>query len=358
MSLSRKEAKASLNQSEGSIAQPTSSQPLLAKEPSSKIKNVWKYNVEQEFAKISKLLDEGFTYVAMDTEFPGILFNIQMEKTSDSGYRMLKQNVDLLKLIQMGITLSNEKGEKPKDVHTWQFNLNFSVPNDKHNPDSINLLKEAGINFEEMSEHGIDHMVFSDLLMSSGLVVNDDITWITFHGTYDFAYVMKVLINDALPATPEEFGKFMKHCFPCIYDIKTIINDIDDWKNLSLSKLAQELHLKRHGIMHQAGSDALLTCDIFFSILSSNFPNGIPQKYFNKVFTLNTDGSYANYTSDVMIHSFASIPYHYPTQYPGYYMPDNYYMENYYQNQARVDQRHYYNEQRQVGMPYVPMNRM
>lgn len=39
------------------------------------IKEVWRENVDEEFRKISRLLDEGYTWVAMDTEFPGIVIN-------------------------------------------------------------------------------------------------------------------------------------------------------------------------------------------------------------------------------------------------------------------------------------------
>ncbi len=105
-------------------------------------------------------------------------------------------NVDNLKLIQAGFTLAKENGEKPKDIHTWQFNICFNLEKEKHHPESIKLLKEAGIDFDVLLKEGIDVMVFSDLLMSSGLVINPNVYWITFHGTYDFSYLLKVLINN------------------------------------------------------------------------------------------------------------------------------------------------------------------
>ena len=86
--------------------------------------NVWSHNVEEEMAKISKLIDQGYTWIAMDTEFPGILYNYVMDNNSpEMGYRILKMNVDNLQLIQAGITLAKENGEKPKGVDTWQFNI-------------------------------------------------------------------------------------------------------------------------------------------------------------------------------------------------------------------------------------------
>lgn len=41
-------------------------------------------------------------------------------------------------------------------------------------------------------------MIFSDCLMSSGLLMNPDVVWITFHGTYDFSYLIKTLMNQKL----------------------------------------------------------------------------------------------------------------------------------------------------------------
>lgn len=50
----------------------------------------------------------------------------------------------------------------------------------------IGLLQRAGIHFERHETEGIDAMYFAELLMTSGLVLNDDVSWITFHSGYDF----------------------------------------------------------------------------------------------------------------------------------------------------------------------------
>lgn len=39
----------------------------------------------------------------------------------------MRCNVDLLKIIQVGITLADEDGNTPQDVCTWQFNFHFSI---------------------------------------------------------------------------------------------------------------------------------------------------------------------------------------------------------------------------------------
>lgn len=39
----------------------------------------------------------------------------------------MRCNVDLLKIIQVGITLADEEGHSPPDCSTWQFNFKFST---------------------------------------------------------------------------------------------------------------------------------------------------------------------------------------------------------------------------------------
>lgn len=310
------------------------------------IKNVWKYNIEKEMTKISNLIDEGYSYVAMDTEFPGIVYNYVIDnKTPEMGYRILKMNIDNLKLIQVGVSLAKENGTKPEGCDTWQFNLNFDVNKEKSHPESINLLKEAGIDFEELIEHGIDPNMFSDLLMSSGLVINPDVYWITFHGAYDFSYLLKVLINDVLPQTSEQFMNYLKHIFPNVYDIKTMINEIEQWKNYSLSKLGYDLNIQRTGHQHQAGSDALLTLELFFEIQRSKFKEGIPTKYVNKIFGITNEGSfsfnsYAN--NDMMMQNFA-------LNYGNYYQYGNY---PYYQDPGYNSMDYFLQPQQHLMNPY------
>jgi len=64
-----------------------------------------------------------------DTEFPGVVARpISTFKTSsDYHYQTMRCNVDLLKIIQIGLTLSDEDGNYPQDVSTWQFNFHFSI---------------------------------------------------------------------------------------------------------------------------------------------------------------------------------------------------------------------------------------
>lgn len=52
---------------------------------------------------------------------------------------------------------------------------------DMYAQDSIELLTRSGIDFKKHEEQGIDVNDFGELLMSSGVVLNDKIKWTSFH---------------------------------------------------------------------------------------------------------------------------------------------------------------------------------
>mmetsp|Transcript_17558 Transcript_17558/g.39692 ORF Transcript_17558/g.39692 Transcript_17558/m.39692 type:complete len:160 (+) Transcript_17558:850-1329(+) len=65
------------------------------------IRNVWAENVDEEMENIRELI-ETHPYVAMDTEFPGVVARpISGTYAPDFQYKSLKCNVDLLKIIQV-----------------------------------------------------------------------------------------------------------------------------------------------------------------------------------------------------------------------------------------------------------------
>ena len=52
---------------------------------------------------------------------------------------------------------------------------------DMYAPDSIELLKNSGIDFKRNEDEGIDIDYFGELLITSGLVLFDNIKWVSFH---------------------------------------------------------------------------------------------------------------------------------------------------------------------------------
>jgi CCR4-NOT transcription complex subunit 7/8 len=230
------------------------------------IMEVWAGNFHQEIRKISQLIDK-YPYISTDTEFPGIIHSLNL-KVKESAYKLIKQNVDDLKLIQFGITLSDEHGNPPPgEVHTWQFNMNFDVKSDKHSGESINLLTNCGIGFDKLVEYGITPEEFGSGITTSGLVLNEDVKWVTFHGSYDLAYLIKLLTNLSLPESEVGFFDLLKIYFPTFYDIKHLTRNLEGFSK-SLQKLSMELDISRLGTQHQAGSDSHVTSKVFHKITS------------------------------------------------------------------------------------------
>lgn len=262
-----------------------------------------------------------------DTEFPGVVARPMGKFTTkqDYHYQTLRCNVDLLQVIQLGITLFSKDGELPP-AHpenllsgtpyqnslslcpcTWQFNFKFSISSDMHNQESIDFLASQGMNMEMHEQSGIDPHEFGALLISSGLVLVDDVRWISFHSGYDFGYLVKIMLCNPLPDEEGEYRKLLSIFFPAIYDIKFMIrsaqktqmvNDAPLSTNAAgifntlgtkggLQDLADELGIKRIGTAHQAGSDSLITGKVFWDVKKNIF-NGIIDdgKYLGQVWGL------------------------------------------------------------------------
>lgn len=93
------------------------------------IRDVWRHNLEEEFRHIRQIV-QTYHYVAMDTEFPGVVARPigEFRSPADYQYQLLRCNVDLLRIIQLGLTFMNDEGKTPTGGYTtWQFNFKFNL---------------------------------------------------------------------------------------------------------------------------------------------------------------------------------------------------------------------------------------
>ncbi|KAK4204387.1 putative CCR4-NOT transcription complex subunit 7 [Triangularia verruculosa] len=292
-----------------------------------RIREVWKHNLEEEFETLRDLV-QTHKYVAMDTEFPGVVSRPMggFRGKSDYHYQCLRTNVDMLNVIQIGLALFDEQGHQATTVDAssqwanprrtgnqaplplaWQFNFKFSLADDMYNETSIESLQHAGIDFKRMEQDGIDPFKFASLLIPSGLVLEDDVYWISFHGGYDFGYLTKLLMPKNLPGDEGEFDEEMKRWFPATYDVKHLMKHAIKLQNsgqlelrdpgvadilakfeqkAGLEHIADTLRIKRVGNAHQAGSDSLLTGKVFFELKKRIFNDHIPDEHLGKVWGL------------------------------------------------------------------------
>jgi CCR4-NOT transcription complex subunit 7/8 len=269
---------------------------------------------------------------------------------ADYHYQCLRCNVDLLKVIQLGISLFSEEGNLlPPEMSaeelglptsdplfrkyagqmipiptTWQFNFEFSLEKDMYAEISIEALKQAQVDFQKLERDGIDPFAFGSALISSGLVCDDDVHWISFHGGYDFGYLTKILAVLPLPDDETTFKSTMSKFFPSIWDIKYLVK----WasrqlamgqvspdpsavevlqkfeQKASLESLAESLKVKRQGVAHQAGSDSLLTGRVFFRVRERMFNGEIADEHNSQVWGLSTP----DYSSSIVHNNVQSTP--------------------------------------------------
>ena len=99
----------------------------------------------------------------------------------------------------------------------WRYLLFCSE--DMFAQDSIDLLTNSGIQFKRHEEEGIDVHDFAELLMTSGIVLTDNVKWLSFHR------LVHVFWNRELPRVR------VQPCYP-IKEIKRQIHGSHmEWNN-------------------------------------------------------------------------------------------------------------------------------
>ncbi|OCK76146.1 ribonuclease H-like protein [Lepidopterella palustris CBS 459.81] len=309
-----------------------------AKGMGQRIREVWRGNLHQEMEILRGLVDQ-YPYISMDTEFPGVVARPMGEFSTKASYhyQTVRCNVDLLKIIQLGITLFSITGDVPPSQLdsatislpnrpqyannlimcpcTWTFNFQFSLEDDMYNEDSIQILKKSGADFEKHATQGIDPSEFGSLLITSGLTLNSDVNWISFHSGYDFAYLVKMLWCRELPPDEDSYRNLVNIFFPRLLDVKflwrhanklvqrnaigqqaiTILNNLG--MKSGLQDLADELGCQRIGNQHSAGSDAWLTGSVFWEMRRKVFDGTIPEDMNGQMWGLTGVGAPASAAS-------------------------------------------------------------
>ncbi|KAE8691374.1 putative CCR4-associated factor 1-like protein 9 [Hibiscus syriacus] len=256
------------------------------------VRRVFADGLEHEFALIRSAILM-YPFVSVDTEYPGTIFKpckqIIQQNNPAINYEYMKSNVDALELIQLGLTLSNSEGNLPDFgtacCYVWEFNFkDFDVDEDDCDKESIELLKRQGIDFVKNREKGIASSDFAMLMWNSGLFSNcfGGLTWLTFHGAYDFGFLMKILTQRPLPVDIHCFMRQLVFIFGGkIFDIKHTFKFFGLFGGLE--KVAGMLNVTRlTGSTHQAGSDSLLTLQCFMEMKKSRVfefnqsPNMLP----------------------------------------------------------------------------------
>lgn len=235
------------------------------------VRNVWRWNLEEQMAVLRDLV-ERYKYISIDCKFPGIVARPigTFKTTSEYHYQTLRSNVDILQVVQIGMSFADEFGNRPVGVGTWQFNFKFNIREDMCSADGVDLLRQGGVGFDMNEVEGIDVFAFGELLISSGLVLDDSINWITYHSGYDLGYLLSVMLNDQLPVEESGFLESVKIYFPTVWDVKHIVRMFKVSPKVNLAEIAEEMNIRgpmvNNNGMNSSGSEAILNSAVFFEL--------------------------------------------------------------------------------------------
>ncbi|KAG7027009.1 putative CCR4-associated factor 1-like 1, partial [Cucurbita argyrosperma subsp. argyrosperma] len=222
------------------------------------IREVWAYNLDHEIIRLDRCL-VSYSVMSIDTEFPGCIKRTPWGTIDEELYADFRFNVNQTKVIQLGVTVSDELGNIGG---TWEFNFSdFDPEIDAHNPASICFLKQNGLDFGKLKKDGIKVRKFAIRFLYT-LRKHAIYRWITFHGLYDIGYLMLAMgVVKSLPETLGEFEWIVARRVGTVRDLKHMARFCEGLEggNLGLEKLGQLLDQKRFGLKHHAGSDSLMT---------------------------------------------------------------------------------------------------
>lgn len=241
--------------------------------PTTEMVNVFAENFEKEFLEFVDVVKSGYSTICFDTEFPGFpepwgltaglsQCDKHVEHMWNCAWRNQTTNV-----IQLGITV----GDENMNIYnkSWQFNFKFILKNMRsYQPAIIEMLKEAGIDFDVLESEGIDYNEFTRLFKSSGLLKTPNVYWVTYFGLYDYGYLLKNIYDGELwkDYSSSAFPKLVLSYFPRSFDVRYIQNEIPKFSSQKkLVELASSMGIQISNL-HQAGWDSRMTLQTLFAV--------------------------------------------------------------------------------------------
>jgi CCR4-NOT transcription complex subunit 7/8 len=185
------------------------------------VRQVWAHNFDSEAKLIESLLPK-FRYIAVDTEFPRMVYwpaGLAYKLEPAERYRLLRCNVDTLHPVQLGLTLFDAGcvlpgGHGGATRYVWQFNFHdFDVPQHRHVAESVLALRSRGVDLDQTRQYGIAAAAtFGPRLRKwtraglgrTGVVMS--------RGGYDLTYPVKMMFGTGfrMPGSATKFDAVVK----------------------------------------------------------------------------------------------------------------------------------------------------
>lgn len=208
------------------------------------VQEVWANNLHPEMERMRDVAEQ-YPCVSMETLLPGIIARPTgvFSNYAEYNYQMMKCNVDLGKVIRLILAFTDQAGRRPDGTSTWAFNFALDVDKDMLHPAAVDRLRSAnGVDLERHRSQGCSASSFAEILMSSGIVLSDEVRWVTvagagdfsdqppvmrgkaqpeegapleaFRGMYNFGHLLQILTSEALPDEAQAFFDTLDLFFP------------------------------------------------------------------------------------------------------------------------------------------------
>uniref|UniRef100_I1QUL2 Uncharacterized protein n=1 Tax=Oryza glaberrima TaxID=4538 RepID=I1QUL2_ORYGL len=244
------------------------------------VQRVWQGNYPEMFKPVLDAFGQPHRriYIAFDFEFAADAFTNMhcWPGCTKTNYEYLRRYVNGGDVVQMGLAFvfEDEVDEEPTfTAMALEINFDFTVELHKYNGEAISFLSEQGHDLTEHRDRGVvPHFVYTGLL-SHLPFGNSSVTWIAYHGDYDFGFFLRLLQGGCrgsshLPLELPTFLHQLRLNFPRLYDVRVLGQLVQHGFRGSLTAIADLLGVNRFGRGHHAGVDALLTLSCFFQIVS------------------------------------------------------------------------------------------
>uniref|UniRef100_J3N0P9 poly(A)-specific ribonuclease n=2 Tax=Oryza brachyantha TaxID=4533 RepID=J3N0P9_ORYBR len=247
--------------------------------PGVRISKIMAGNLHNAVSLILSHMMGGFSFVAVDTQFPGEVHRHPRGDalTADERYGVVKANADELRLLQMGITLCDAQGRLPVipwgadgGLHEmmWEVDFcDFDARLHRHVPESVEFLRSQGFDFLAARHFGVPADVFAAELHRAGILRLPGITWVTFGGMYDAAFMFKLATFGApLPESRQGLvAQVGAHFGPLVFDGKYMALAVN--AHGSLAAVGEKLGLPAlEPNIHMAGPNSLMAIHVFMEL--------------------------------------------------------------------------------------------
>lgn len=250
---------------------------------SATVRQVWASNLMEMLPVLQGRGESSF--VAVDTGFRGFIHHTLRSAGPQERYFDVKRNVDNLELVNVGLTFFSGGGGGARS--SWHINLKDDFKDIRLLPSraaAATATSDFGstLMYEEfsgrgmMTRKGVDPSLLSALLRGTDwagtTVASRRPRWVTFHGLYDVAYLVKLLTGGCpLPNTLSAFARLVGETLGIVYDLKYMARLCRclHGGELSLARLSEIMEVEvDHSATHRSGYDSLLTAMAFEKMMA------------------------------------------------------------------------------------------